>query len=206
MNAGSHWENIYKTKDPTAVSWYRPHLERSLALIESVAPNRAASIVDAGGGESTLVDDLLEKGYQNLTVLDISEKALQVAKQRLGCNSDRVRWICADITQSPLAPQSCDVWHDRALFHFLIAPEERAAYVTAISTAMKRGGHVILSTFGPEGPYQCSGLPVTRYDAQSLSREFGPRFRLVESLTEIHQTPAGIPQQFLYCLFEFEGR
>ena len=199
MDVGSHWEKVYRTKAPDAVSWYRPHLDRSLALIESAPPGRAASIIDVGGGEATLVDDLLARGYYNLTILDISQTALEVTRARLGKAGERIRWIRADVTQAPLAAQSFDVWHDRAVFHFLMAPEQRLAYVQAAARAVRPGGHVIVSTFGPEGPTKCSGLDVARYDADSLHSKFGHRFKLIESSTELHETPFGTTQQFLYC-------
>ena len=199
MDAGSHWEKIYRTKAPNTLSWYRSHLDRSLALIESASPDRAASIIDIGGGESTLVDDLLALGYQNLTVLDVSQTALDVTRERLGERGKAVHWICADITHADFSDQAFDVWHDRAVFHFLTGPEERNAYVRLAAHAVKPGGHVIVSTFGPEGPTKCSGLDVVRYDAESLHGEFGKRFRLVQSSSELHQTPSGTTQQFLYC-------
>ena len=199
MDAGSHWERIYRTKAPDAVSWYRLHLDRSLSLIESASPDHAASIIDVGGGESTLVDDLLAKRYRNLTILDISRTALDVTRARLGRAGERVRWICADVTQADLPAQSFDVWHDRAVFHFLIEPAHRIAYVQLAARAVKPGGHVIVSTFGPEGPTQCSGLGVERYDADALHGEFGARFKLIESSKELHETPFGTKQQFLYC-------
>jgi SAM-dependent methyltransferase len=199
MDAGSHWEKVYRTKAPDAVSWYRPHLDRSLAFIESVSPDRTASIIDVGGGESTLVDDLLARGYHNLTILDVSQTALAVTRARLGEGGDRALWIRADVTQAPLAAQSFDVWHDRAVFHFLTAPEQRIAYVQAVARAVRPRGHVIVSTFGPEGPAKCSGLDVARYDADSLHGEFGERFKLIDSSKELHRTPFGTTQQFLYC-------
>lgn len=199
MDVRSHWETVYRTKAPEAVSWYRPHLDRSLGLIESVSPDRAASIIDVGGGESTLVDDLLERGYDKLTILDVSETALNVTRARLREAGQRIHWLCADITQADLPAHSFDVWHDRAVFHFLITPEERIAYVQAAARAVRSGGHVIVSTFGPEGPTKCSGLDVVRYVADSLHAEFGARFKLVESSKELHQTPFGTTQQFLYC-------
>ena len=198
-NAGSHWDKIYKTKAPDQVSWYRPHLERSLSLIESAAPSRTAAIIDVGGGESTLIDDLLARGYRNLTVLDISQTALALTKQRLGEAARSVHWICADVTTAPLATDSFDVWHDRAVFHFITSQQQRLAYVRAVDNAVKPGGHVIVSTFGPEGPDKCSGLPVMRYDTEELHEEFGTRFRLIESFKELHETPSGTLQQFLYC-------
>jgi 2-polyprenyl-3-methyl-5-hydroxy-6-metoxy-1,4-benzoquinol methylase len=198
-NAKTHWENAYATKAPDQVSWYRRHLERSLSLIERAANELSASIIDVGGGESTLVDDLLARGYQNITVLDISQAAIDVTKKRLKEVADRVHWITADITTVELAPASFDVWHDRAVFHFLNSKENRVAYANALRRAVKHGGHVIVSTFGPEGPTKCSGLEVRRYDAESLHREFGSRFRLVESSTELHHTPSKTVQQFLYC-------
>lgn len=195
-----HWENIYGTKAPDQVSWFRPHLETSLALIERAGSgDRSISIIDVGGGASTLVDDLLERGYRNITVLDISSAALGVARKRLGEAAEAVRWVCADVTQSALPERSLDVWHDRAVFHFLTKPEDRLAYIQNVELAVKPGGHVIISTFGPEGPVKCSGLDVVRYDAQSLHAEFGARFHLVESSKEFHVTPSGTEQQFLYC-------
>ena len=204
MNTQNHWEKVYREKAPDAVSWYRPHLETSLALIERAAGAYSASIIDVGGGESTLVDDLLARGYQNVTVLDVSETAIEVTKKRLGPFAERVCWIAGDITKIRLAPNTYDVWHDRAVFHFLITPEQRAAYVQQVAAAVRPGGHVIVSTFGPEGPTKCSGLNVVRYDAKSLHGEFGTRFRLVESSKELHQTPFGTTQQFLYCYCRIE--
>lgn len=199
MDPGAHWERVYRAHAPDAVSWYRPHLDRSLALIESASPGRAASIFDIGGGESTLVDDLLARGYHNLTILDVSQTALNVTRARLGEAGKRVHWLCADVTQAELPVHGCDVWHDRAVFHFLTAPEQRIAYVQLAARAVKPGGHVIVSTFGPEGPTKCSGLDVARYDADSLHDEFGGRFQLIESSKELHATPFGTTQQFLYC-------
>ena len=201
MDTRSYWEHVYKTKPFDAMSWYRPHLDRSLRLIESASPDRNASIIDVGGGESTLVDDLLKRGYQNLTILDVSQAALDVTRARLGETGERVHWLCADITQVDLPAHAFDVWHDRAVFHFLVDPTQRQGYVLAVLTAVKPGGHVIVSTFGPEGPTRCSGLDVARYDADSLHSEFGERFKLVESSKELHKTPFGTTQQFLYCSY-----
>lgn len=199
MNARAHWERIYTEKAPDAVSWYRPHLEKSLSLIEKCAPGKLASIIDVGGGESTLVDDLLARGYENNTVLDISQAAIEVSQKRLGVASERVHWLVADITKVELPPSAYDVWHDRAVFHFLTAASDRAAYVRQVARAVRRGGHVIVSTFGLEGPMKCSGLDVVRYDSESLHHEFGEHFRLLESSKELHETPFGTVQQFLYC-------
>jgi 2-polyprenyl-3-methyl-5-hydroxy-6-metoxy-1,4-benzoquinol methylase len=195
----SHWDNIYRTKAPEQVSWFRRHLERSLSFIQVAAPDRTASIVDVGGGESTLVDDLLALGYRNLTVLDISQTALVLTRQRLAESAIGICWICADVTASPLAANAFDVWHDRAVFHFLTSEEQRMAYVQAVQSAVRPGGHVIISTFGPEGPDKCSGLPVMRYDAEDLHGEFGTHFQLMDSSKELHETPLGTIQQFLYC-------
>lgn len=204
MNMRTHWEKIYTTKAPDKVSWYRPHLETSLGLILRAVSDRTVSIVDVGGGESTLVDDLLQEGFQNITVLDVSQAAIDVNKARLGEKASGVRWLVADIIQVQLQPRAYDLWHDRAVFHFLTAEEQRVAYVRQVVQAVKPGGHVIVSTFGPEGPTKCSGLEVVRYDAESLHEEFGTRFRLVESSKEIHQTPFGTTQQFLYCYCNLE--
>jgi 2-polyprenyl-3-methyl-5-hydroxy-6-metoxy-1,4-benzoquinol methylase len=195
----SHWDNIYRAKAPEQVSWYRRHLERSLSLIQVATPDRTASIVDVGGGESTLVDDLVALGYRNLTILDISQRALVLTRQRLAESAIGIHWICADVAASPLAANAFDVWHDRAVFHFLTSEEQRIAYVRAVQSAVRPGGHVIISTFGPEGPDKCSGLPVMRYDAEDLHGEFGTHFRLIDSSKELHETPFGTIQQFLYC-------
>lgn len=204
MDAQTHWEKIYTEKAPDAVSWYRPHLEKSLELIEQVAADRSSSVIDVGGGESTLVDDLLTRGFENITVLDISQTAIDASRKRLGEPSERVQWLLGDITKIDLPPSAYDVWHDRAVFHFLTTPGDRVAYVQQVSRAVKPGGHVIVSTFGPEGPTRCSGLEVVRYDADSLHREFGVQFRLLGSSKEFHQTPFGTIQQFLYCYCRVE--
>ena len=204
MDTKTHWEKVYKTKAPDAVSWYRPHLETSLTLIERAADGLQASIIDVGGGESTLADDLLARGYQNITVLDISEAAIDVCKNRMGAAAGRIHWLIADVTGAELDTRTYDIWHDRAVFHFLTEPEQRAAYVRNVARSVKRDGHVIVSTFGPEGPMKCSGLDVVRYDADSLHDQFGVRFRLVESSEELHRTPFGTTQQFLYCYCKVE--
>lgn len=204
MNARAHWETVYSTKAPDAVSWYRPHLDTSLSLIERAVPEHCASIIDVGGGESTLVDDLLARRYRNLTVLDISQTALEVTQKRLGPAAGCVRWLSGDITQADLLPNAYDVWHDRAVFHFLTERDQRVAYVRKMVSAVKPGGHIIISTFGPEGPSKCSGLDVMRYDAQSLYDALGVCFCLVESSTELHDTPFGTKQQFQYCYCRLE--
>ena len=204
MDPKQHWEKVYATKAPEAVSWYRAHLETSLALIERAAETRSAAIIDIGGGESTLVDDLLLRGYKNLTVLDISPTAIEVTKARLGAAAEAVKWIIGDICEMELEDRAYDVWHDRAVFHFLTVPEQRLGYVRQVTRSVKVGGHVIVSTFGPEGPVKCSGLKTMRYDAEGLHGEFGRQFRLVKSSKELHETPFGTTQQFLYCYCRLE--
>jgi len=194
-----HWEKVYRTKRPTEVSWYRPHLEVSLQLIEEAASNRDAQIVDVGAGESTLVDDLLAIGYRNLYALDFSATALDVAKARLGANAGKINWLCGDVLTFSFTPHQFDVWHDRAVFHFLTDANDRAAYVRQVAHSVKPGGHVIVAAFGPEGPTKCSGLEVVRYEPEALHGEFGTGFRLVKHHTELHQTPLGSTQQFTYC-------
>ena len=204
MTTQTHWEKIYSEKAPDAVSWYRPHLETSIELIERAAPDFSASIIDVGGGESTLIDDLLARGYRNVTVLDVSQTAIDVTKRRLRAASENVRWLVGDITTIELEPRTYDVWHDRAVFHFLTSTDERRAYVGQVARAVKPGGHVIVSTFGPKGPTKCSGLDVIRYDTESLHKEFGVRFKLLGSSKELHRTPFGTIQQFLYCFCRVE--
>jgi 2-polyprenyl-3-methyl-5-hydroxy-6-metoxy-1,4-benzoquinol methylase len=204
MDPQTHWEKVYDSKAPDAVNWYRPHLELSLELIRRAAPEPSASIIDVGGGESTLVDDLIGHGYENITVLDISRLAIEITRKRLGAASSRVHWLVADITDTQLEPVAYDLWHDRAVFRFLTAPDARVAYVRQVANAVKPGGHVIVSTFGPEGPTKCSGLNVVRYDAEKLNGEFGVHFQLLDSSKELHRTPFGTVQQFLYCLCRVE--
>jgi SAM-dependent methyltransferase len=199
MDARQHWEGVYRTKRPTEVSWYAPHLETSLRLIEDATQDRYAAIIDVGGGEATLVDDLIDRGYRDVSVQDLSPTALQVAKARLGERAAGVSWLCGDVTAFPFAKHYFDVWHDRAVFHFLTSVADRAAYVRQVARAVTPGGHVIVATFGPEGPTKCSGLDVMRYGADALHAEFGASFRLLRHLTEIHHTPTGATQQFTYC-------
>ena len=205
MDVQTHWEKIYTEKAADAVSWYRPHLETSLAYIEQAAAGRSTSIIDIGGGESTLVDDLLARGYENVTALDISRTAIDGSKKRLGKAAEGVHWVVADITKAELEPSAYDVWHDRAVFHFLTATSDRAAYVRQVVRAVKPGGHVIVSTFGPDGPMKCSGLDVVRYDAASLQKELGGNLRLLGSCIDLHRTPSGAMQQFLTCLCKVDS-
>jgi len=199
MDPKSHWERIYRTRQATEVSWYQPDARVSVQLIERIAPDRSSRIIDVGGGASTLIDGLLDSGYTDVTVLDLAGAALSEAKSRLGHRGSLARWIEADVLTAKLGAHQYDVWHDRAVFHFLTKDDERAAYLRNVMRSVKPGGHVIVSTFGPQGPTKCSGLEVARYDAESLHDQFGTRFRLVESSEELHATPSGATQQFLYC-------
>ena len=194
-----HWERVYAAKKPHEFSWYQPHLAMSLRFIADATSNRGASIIDVGGGESTLVDDLLARGYTDVTVLDLSETAIHVAKERLGTDAGRVKWLHGDVTIYPLPSQHFDIWHDRAVFHFLTDSADRAAYVRQVARSVKIGGHIIVATFGPEGPTQCSGLDVVRYNPKGLHEQFGSRFELIGHASEAHKTPAGTVQQFIYC-------
>jgi ubiquinone/menaquinone biosynthesis C-methylase UbiE len=194
-----HWETVYQDKEADAVSWFQPHAASSLRLIENAAPDRNAAIIDVGGGASVLVDDLLDAGYANLTVLDLAESALAASRARLGARAAAVNWIAADITEAVLPEAAYDVWHDRAVFHFLTKDTDRARYVAQVLRAVKPGGHVIVAAFGPGGPLQCSGLDVARYTPDALHAEFGAPFRLLRHQTEIHYTPAGKEQEFVYC-------
>ncbi|MGA8528722.1 MAG: class I SAM-dependent methyltransferase [Acidobacteriaceae bacterium] len=203
MTVADHWEQVYRTKAPEAMSWHAPHLETSLEWIVRAVPDRTAAIVDVGGGVSPLAADLLTKGYQDLTVLDVAPAAIERARtdlhSQMGEAADRVRWIVGDVTTVELPPATFDVWHDRAVFHFLTKPKERAAYVRQAERALKPGGHVVMATFGPEGPERCSGLSTCRYDATGLAREFGAGFAVVRSAIVEHTTPWGVVQVLLYC-------
>lgn len=199
MRTREHWEAVYESKDPSQVSWYRPHLEHSLRFIEAAGLDRDAAVIDIGGGASTLVDDLVARGYRNVSVLDVSPKALETAQARLGERAPAVHWVVADITQAELPSRAYDFWHDRAVFHFLRDEDERRRYVSAVRRSVKPGGHILVATFGPEGPTRCSGLDVRRYGPEELHAEFGGGFEKIESLTETHSTPWGAEQQFVYC-------
>ena len=199
MQSKQHWEHVYSTKKTDAVSWFQPHAKLSVDLIRETGVGRDAAIIDVGGGASTLVDDLLAAGYTDLSVLDLSATALSAAKKRLGSRASAVQWIEADISKVDLPANRFDVWHDRAVFHFLTAPEDRAAYVRAVLHSVKPGGHVIVATFAEDGPDHCSGLPVKRYRPDDLHGEFGEAFTLLRHEKEAHHTPAGTVQQFVYC-------
>jgi SAM-dependent methyltransferase len=199
QQAKAHWEEVYDRKSVTEVSWYQEHSDVSLGFIERTGVSKSGAIIDVGGGASTLVDDLLAVGYEDVSVLDISASALRAAKARLGERSTAVNWIEADITGVELPGHRFDVWHDRAVFHFLTLEEDRARYVQAVRHSVKHFGHVIVATFGPDGPLRCSGLPVMRYSPDRLHEEFGAAFELIEHASEAHRTPFGTVQQFIYC-------
>ena len=200
MQSKDHWNHVYTTKDSTNVSWFQAHASQSVDLIKQAHIAKDAEIIDVGGGASTLVDDLLGHGYQHLTVLDLSDAALAVARDRLGARGDTVSWIAGDITRVELPVRQYDVWHDRAVFHFLTSEADRQAYVSAVLRAVKPGGLVIVATFAEDGPEQCSGLPVMRYSPDALHAEFGAPFTLIRKAREEHQTPWGATQKFIYCL------
>lgn len=199
MGRKDHWEQIYSTRASDAVSWFQRRADYSLRLIRATGAGPEAAIIDVGGGASVLVDDLVAEGYQHLTVLDLSGAALAVARRRLGPAADRVTWIEADVTQAQLPAHGHDVWHDRAVFHFLTDPADRAAYVAQVLRAVKPGGHVIVASFAEDGPEQCSGLPVVRYSPDGMHAQFGGAFTLLGHEKEAHQTPGGAVQQFVYC-------
>lgn len=193
-----HWSHVYEARDPSAVSWYQPYPEPSLLALERYGADPRSSLIDVGGGASRLVDALLERGWRDVTVLDIAEPALDATRARLGPAADKVHWELADITQWRPG-RRYDVWHDRAVFHFLTAPEQRDAYRRALEVGLAKDGLVIMATFAPDGPEQCSGLPVQRYDAAGMTQELGPGFRLIGDWRESHVTPWGDRQSFNWC-------
>lgn len=201
MDKKTHWEDVYQKKKVDEVSWYQPQPDTALRLIDSIKLDPTANIIDVGGGASTLVDCLLARGYLNVSVLDISGKALAVAKERLGGEADRVRWYESDIL-SFQPQQKFDLWHDRAVFHFLTDSNEREKYLETMHTALSANAHVLIATFGLGGPEKCSGLPVQRYDPELLQKTLGRGYTLISSDSEVHITPWGSPQQFVYCLFK----
>ena len=200
MPGREHWEKVYQTRRETEVSWYQPHLQRSIDLILRTGAGPETRIIDVGGGASTLVDDLLARGFRHITVVDIAASALDAARARLGARAGEVTWLVGDVTTIDLPVDAFDVWHDRAVFHFLISEADRSAYLERLCSAVKKGGHVVMATFGPQGPEKCSGLPVVRYSADQVHAAFGDAFRLIEHEEERHRTPWGTEQEFVYCL------
>lgn len=204
MSRKSHWDTVYEGKADNEVSWYQSKPELSLKLIADSGVSRSDSIIDVGGGASMLVDYLVQDGFENITVLDISGAALRVAQKRLGENAKSVDWIEADITQFQCA-QTFDLWHDRAVFHFLTQASDRKKYVDLLHQAIRPGGHLIIAAFAIDGPEKCSGLDIVQYDAVKLSRELGEAFILVEQEDEMHITPGGKVQAFGYYRFKKQG-
>lgn len=201
MSTQDHWERIYQTKSPQETSWFEPHLQTSLDWVVEAVPDRSASIIDVGGGESTLVDDLLGLQYLSLTVLDVADAAINKSRQRLGAKAINIKWLVGSVLEVSLPPRAYDLWHDRAVFHFLTERDQRLTYMRQLASSLKTGGRVVIATFGPQGPEKCSGLDTRRYDAESLQHELGRDFNLVKSSVVQHQTPFGTMQQFLYCHF-----
>lgn len=199
MNRQQHWDNVYTTKAHDEVSWYRDHLDNSLQMILDTGVDKDAAVIDVGGGSSTLVDDLLVNGFIDVSVLDISGVAIAKSKERLGSQAEKVNWLEADITEVVLPQNKFDVWHDRAVFHFLTDAEDRRKYVEQVMRSLKVGGHIIVASFGLEGPKKCSGLDVVRYDPETMHNEFGEQFRPINNVRETHQTPFGTTQEFIYC-------
>jgi ubiquinone/menaquinone biosynthesis C-methylase UbiE len=205
MDRKAHWERVYTTKAPTDVSWYQTYPTRSMELIQSVAPGADASIIDVGGGDSVLVDALLGAGHRSITILDISGAALRRAQARLGANAAAVKWIEADLTHADLPERSFDVWHDRAVLHFLTDAGDRERYVAAVSRAVTPGGHVVVAAFAPDGPTRCSGLDIVQYGADDFATLFGAAFALRDAQQNVHVTPSGAEQRFTYAVLQREG-
>ena len=203
MNHGTrdHWEQVYAARTADRLGWYTPHLRIPVGWVRKLGLPADAAIIDVGGGASTFADDLLDAGYQDITVLDISGKALSRAQERLGERSGLINWLRADLAEARLPVAQYALWHDRAVFHFLIEAEDRDAYRRILSEALQPNGHLIIATFAPEAPPRCSGLPVCRYSKNQLVDEFGPAFTLVSAVEELHVTPGGVEQMYQFCLF-----
>jgi len=195
-----HWESVYTTKPEDQTSWFRPHLDESLRLIDGLGLPSGTPVIDVGGGRATLVDDLLSRGFIDVTVLDMSQAALDEAAHRLSAAGEFVHWMTADITRAELLPAHYGLWHDRAVFHFLTESVDRARYVANAAGSIQPGGHAIVATFAEDGPERCSGLPVRRYDAATLASEFEPAFERIADSRERHPTPFGSEQPFTYVL------
>ncbi len=200
MNRRDHWETVFREKRTPELSWFQEKPGPSLELIDRCGLTRDSGIIDVGAGAATLVDELLDRGFLSLGALDVSDAALQESRDRLGQRAVEVEWYSADVTRFEPSRRWM-LWHDRALFHFLTDEADRAAYKKVLGRALCPGGHVIIATFGPEGPSKCSGLDVVRYSPESLQEELGPEYAWLESLEDPHQTPSGKTQAFIFSLF-----
>lgn len=201
VDRSDHWNEIYGHRPVERLSWYRPRLELSLEMIRATGVGPEAAVIDVGGGASPLAGDLLERGFEDVTVLDVSAEALARNRERLGGRAERVRWIEADIAEVELEAGRWDVWHDRAVFHFLTDPAERGTYLKNLRRGTRPGAHLVLATFASDGPERCSGLPVRRYDADELAAVVGPEFEPIEFRRETHRTPSGTGQAFSWVRF-----
>jgi SAM-dependent methyltransferase len=202
MDRKEHWEYVYNSKPNDRVGWYQPHLQTSIEWIRDLGLDKHAPIIDVGGGASTLADDLLRDSFRAITVLDISEVALTQIRQRIGEKASEVTWLAGDITTIELPARKYELWHDRAMFHFLTSPARQRRYRDNLLAALKPAGHVIIGTFSPEAPPKSSGLPVQRYDEERLAATLGTELELVRHHKEMHITPGGVEQMYLYCQFQ----
>ena len=205
MDRSSYWNQVYATRMAEKLGWYKPKLDTSLAWIKELELDSQAAIIDVGGGASTLVDDLIDEGFESITVLDIAENALAISRKRLGHQADLVMWLCGDVTSYRLPPARFDLWHDRAALHFLVEPGAAEQYRANLLNALKPGGHCIIGVFSPAAPPKCSGLPVERYDHDTLDAFLGDEFELLHHREELHVTPRDVEQMYLYCLFRRAG-
>jgi SAM-dependent methyltransferase len=197
----AHWQNVYTSKGENEVSWFQESPAPSLALIAEIGAAPNSAIIDIGAGASRLVDELIGRGFRDVTVLDLSAAALEAAKARLGERASRAHWLVADATTWEPS-QAYDIWHDRAAFHFLTEERDRAAYITRLRQGVRSGGHAIIATFALDGPEKCSGLPVMRYDAARLALTLGSGFKLLQSQGNDHATPWGSHQCFQFSVFQ----
>jgi SAM-dependent methyltransferase len=195
-----HWENVYQKESPEELSWYQDKPEISLKLIAATGVGFDGNLIDIGGGTSKLASLLVAQGYTKVTVLDIAAYSIEQAKLALGEQANKLQWIEADATNYNFA-EKYDIWHDRAVFHFLTDIHDRKRYVDAVQQSLKAGGYLIIATFGLKGPRKCSGLHVVRYNPETLHNEFGNNFDLVETFVEVHSTPSKVQQKFIYCRF-----
>jgi len=205
MDRQAHWDEVYRTRPPTEVSWYQPMAGPSLRIIMDALPDRADPVLDVGGGASSLAAQLAEAGFRDVSVLDLSRSALDIAQARMGRVAERITWMVGDVCLAALAPARYALWHDRAVFHFLTSPEDRAAYLGQLRHALRPDGMAVIATFAEDGPTRCSGLEVRRYSAEGLAAELGEGFRLLRTEREEHRTPSGAGQAFMYAVFQRTG-